>query len=91
MRRRGALSPGALEEVGGFDERFFAYLEDADWGLRAQLAGGRACGSRPPVALPPRRRQSRRMGDLETELIARNTLALVVKSFPAGRLARGRP
>ena len=27
------------------------------------------------------------MGDLETELIARNTLALVLKSFPAGRLA----
>ena len=29
---------------------------------------------------------SRRMGDLETELIARNTLALVLKSFPARQL-----
>jgi hypothetical protein len=34
---------------------------------------------------------SRRMGDLETELIARNTLALVVKSFPAARLALWSP
>ena len=33
----------------------------------------------------------RRMGDLETELIARNTLALVVKSFPAPRLVAWSP
>ena len=31
------------------------------------------------------------MGDLETELIARNTLALVLKSFPAGRLVLWSP
>ena len=31
------------------------------------------------------------MGDLETELIARNTLALVLKSFPAGRLLAWSP
>ena len=29
----------AFEEVGLFDEAFFAYLEDVDWGFRAQLAG----------------------------------------------------
>jgi len=29
----------ALAEVGAFDERFFALGEDADWALRAQLAG----------------------------------------------------
>ena len=33
------LSPPCTRGGGGFDERFFAYLEDADWGLRAQLAG----------------------------------------------------
>ena len=31
------------------------------------------------------------MGDLETELIARNTLALVLKSFPAARLLAWSP
>lgn len=29
----------ALDEVGGFDERFFLYCEDTDWCLRAREAG----------------------------------------------------
>lgn len=29
----------AFERVGSFDERFFAYLEDVDWGFRCRLAG----------------------------------------------------
>jgi GT2 family glycosyltransferase len=76
----------ALDEVGGFDERFFAYLEDADWGLRAQLAGWPCLWVPAAVAYHLGGATSRRMGDLETELIARNTLALVLKSFPAWRL-----
>jgi GT2 family glycosyltransferase len=81
----------ALDEVGGFDERFFAYLEDADWGLRAQLAGWRCVYVPTAVALHLGGATSRRMGDLETELIARNTLALVLKSFPATRLLAWSP
>ena len=81
----------ALEEVGSFDERFFAYLEDADWGLRAQRAGWRCLWVPSAVAYHLGGATSRRMGDLETELIARNTLALVLKSFPAGRLLAWSP
>ena len=81
----------ALDDVGGFDERFFAYLEDADWGLRAQLAGWRCVYVPTAVALHLGGATSRRMGDLETELIARNTLALVLKSFPAARLLAWSP
>ena len=81
----------ALDEVGSFDERFFAYLEDADWGLRAQLAGWPCLWVPAAVAYHLGGATSRRMGDLETELIARNTLALVVKSFPAARLALWSP
>lgn len=29
----------ALEQIGGFDERFFMYMEDAELSLRARLAG----------------------------------------------------
>jgi GT2 family glycosyltransferase len=81
----------ALEEVGGFDERFFAYLEDADWGLRAQLAGWRCLWVPAAVAYHLGGATSRRMGDLETELLARNTLALVLKSFPAARVLAWSP
>ena len=81
----------ALEEVGEFDERFFAYLEDADWGLRSQLAGWRCLWVPSAVAYHLGGATSRRMGDLETELIARNTLALVLKSFPAARLLAWSP
>lgn len=31
-----------FEELGGFDERFFCYLEDVDLGFRLNLQGGRA-------------------------------------------------
>jgi GT2 family glycosyltransferase len=81
----------ALEEVGTFDESFFAYLEDADWGLRAQLAGWPCLWVPGAVAYHLGGATSRRMGDLETELIARNTVALVLKSFPAGRLVAWAP
>jgi GT2 family glycosyltransferase len=81
----------ALEAVGGFDERFFAYLEDADWGLRAQLAGWRCLWVPSAVAYHLGGATSRRMGDLETELIARNTPALVLKSWPAAKLALWSP
>jgi GT2 family glycosyltransferase len=81
----------AVLALGGFDERFFAYLEDADWGLRAQLAGWPCLWVPTAVAYHLGGATSRRMGDLETELIARNTLALVLKSFPARRLVAWAP
>ena len=33
------LAGPALDQVGGFDERFFLYAEESDWQLRAQRAG----------------------------------------------------
>jgi GT2 family glycosyltransferase len=35
------LSAEALDQIGGFDERFFLYAEETDWAYRAHLAGWR--------------------------------------------------
>ena len=81
----------ALDRVGLMDARFFAYLEDVDWGLRAQLAG-LTCRYVPgAVVRHLGGATSRRMGDLEAYLIHRNTLWLVAKGFPLARLVPALP
>jgi GT2 family glycosyltransferase len=67
----------AVLEAGGFDERFFAYLEDADLALRLALRGWR-CAYEPAVA----RHAGGGSGGDATRLAARNTLLLVAKAFP---------
>jgi GT2 family glycosyltransferase len=71
----------AVLGVGGFDERFFAYLEDVDLGLRLRLAGW-TCRYEPAVTLHASEGSS---GALERPLeawVERNTLLLVAKTFP---------
>ncbi len=71
-----------LDEIGGFDEDFFAYADDAELGLRAQLAGWK-CLYIPDAVVRHHRgatlgvRSSRRL-----ELIERNRVLLAAKLFP---------
>jgi GT2 family glycosyltransferase len=71
----------AVLEVGGFDERYFAYLEDVDLALRLRLAGWR-CRYEPAVALHAGEASSQQLRDGHWALVARNTLVLVAKAFP---------
>lgn len=68
------LRTSCLDEIGGFDERLFAYVEDVDLCLRARDAGFRIYVARDAWALE-------QGYTLETSarvfLIARNTLALI--------------
>jgi GT2 family glycosyltransferase len=72
----------ALLDLGGFDERYFAYLEDVDLALRLRLAGWR-CRYEPAVALHAGQGSSERLPGGHLYLVERNTLLLVAKFFPA--------
>jgi GT2 family glycosyltransferase len=71
-----------LDQIGGFDEDFFAYADDAELGLRARIAGWK-CLYMPGAVVRHHRgstlgvRSSRRL-----ELIERNRVLLAAKLFP---------
>ncbi len=75
-----------LDEVGGFDEDFFAYADDAELGLRARAAGWR-CLYIPTAVVRHHRGATLGLASARRlELIERNRILLVVKHFPAGML-----
>lgn len=71
----------AVLALGGFDERFFAYLEDVDLGLRLRLAGW-TCRYEPAVAYHASEGSSHALSRPMQSLVERNTLLLVAKAFP---------
>lgn len=73
----------ALDDVGGFDEDFFAYAEDVDWGFRAQLRGWSCRYVPDAVAFHMGAGTSGRVPNLSRYLFFRNTLWLVAKDWPA--------
>jgi GT2 family glycosyltransferase len=75
----------AVLELGGFDERYFAYLEDVDLALRLRLAGWRCCYE-PAVALHAGEGSSHQLTGGHHLLVTRNTVLLVAKAFPAAWL-----
>jgi hypothetical protein len=85
----GLYRATALADVGPFDESLFAYLEDVDWGLRAQLAGYRSRYA--PSAVAYHMGSHTTGGDanpLFFRLKRRNTIALLVKDVPLRFIAR---
>ena len=71
-----------LDQIGGFDEDFFAYGDDAELGLRARIAGWK-CWYMPDGVVRHHRgstlglRSARRL-----QLIERNRVLLATKLFP---------
>ena len=71
----------AVVAVGGFDERYFAYIEDVDLSLRLRLAGW-SCRYEPAVALHAGQGSSDQLAGGHRPLATRNTLILIAKAFP---------
>jgi GT2 family glycosyltransferase len=71
-----------LDEIGGFDEDFFAYADDAELGLRARWAGW-ICLYTPHAVVRHHRGATLGLGSARRlTLIERNRVLLAVKLFP---------
>jgi GT2 family glycosyltransferase len=81
-----------LRLVGDFDEDFFAFYEDVDWNLRAQLAGFRC--RYVPSALAYHMGSAtigRGLSDFTRYHMWRNQLWIVAKDLPLAAIARHSP
>ena len=77
-----------LDTIGGFDEDFFAYGDDAELGLRARIAGWK-CVYAPDAVV--RHHRGSTLGKASAQrlaLIERNRVLLAVKLFPWSLLWR---
>ncbi|MCS7024957.1 MAG: glycosyltransferase family 2 protein [Bryobacteraceae bacterium] len=77
-----AYRKAMLEEIGGFDEDFFAYADDAELGLRARLAGWRALYTPRAVVRHHRGATLGLRSFQRLVLIERNRVLLAAKLFP---------
>jgi len=71
-----------LDEVGAFDEDFFAYADDAELGLRGRIAGWRSMYAPGAVVRHHRGASLGLDSARRLTLIERNRVLLVVKLFP---------
>jgi GT2 family glycosyltransferase len=71
-----------LDRIGGFDEDFFAYGDDAELGLRARIAGWKCVYTPEAVVRHHRGSTLGKDSARRLELIERNRLLLALKLFP---------
>ena len=72
-----------LEEIGGFDDRFFLYCEDTDLGLRARWAGWKCLYVPEAVVEHHYSHSAGRASPLKAYLVERNRLFVLAKNYPA--------
>lgn len=72
-----------LDDIGGFDENFFCYMEDVDIGIRAQLAGYRCLAI--PTAKVFHIGSASTGGDMSAfslNMTAKNLICVLLKDMP---------
>jgi GT2 family glycosyltransferase len=75
-----------LEDVGGFDDRFFLYCEDTDLGLRARWAGWKCLYVPEAVVEHHYSHSAGPDSPLKAYLVERNRLFVLAKNFPGAML-----
>jgi len=73
-----------LQEIGFFDNSFFAYCEDTDLGLRGRLAGWKAVLASQAIVYHYYSGTSSKYSPIKAFLVERNHFWLVIKNFPPG-------
>lgn len=71
-----------LDQIGGLDEDFFAYADDAELGLRARRAGWACLYAPEAIVLHHRGQTLGQQSLVRVRLIERNRVLLVAKLFP---------
>ena len=80
-----------LEQIGGFDERFFAYLEDVDVAWRAQAAGWSCVYAPSAVAYHRGSASSGHASAKKYYLVGRNRMWLLARNATTPQLLRALP
>ena len=75
-----------IEEIGFFDDDFFAYAEDVDLGLRGRLAGWEAVAATAAIVYHKYSQTSGRLSSFKVYLVERNHYWVALKNFPVGQL-----
>lgn len=75
-----------LDEIGFFDEDFFAYCEDTDLGLRGRIAGWQAILARDAVVQHRYSRSGGEFSPFKLYLVERNHFWAAIKCFPPSKL-----
>jgi GT2 family glycosyltransferase len=77
-----------FNKVGLFDDDFFAYYEDVDWCLRAQLSGYKLWYTPKAVMYHEHKATSKRMANYVEYLQFRNQTQVIIKNFPSPLLIK---
>jgi GT2 family glycosyltransferase/acetyltransferase-like isoleucine patch superfamily enzyme len=89
----GCLLLVALDDwraLGGFDERYFVYGEDADLCLRATAETGRRCAITPEAVMVHAVGLSSESTPAKHELLLKGRITFVLSRWPSGRRQAGR-
>jgi GT2 family glycosyltransferase len=78
-----------LDDIGLFDEDFFAYADDTDMGWRAQLAGWRCIYNPKAIVYHSHSASSSAYSQLKAFLVERNRIWVAIKYFPISLLVFG--
>ena len=75
-----------LDAIGWFDERFFAYGDDAELGLRARIYGARCLLAHSAVVYHKYSSTAGTYSEFKAYHVERNRIWVLLKYFPAGRI-----